>query len=497
MLEIKKSSYFKSPFFVVCFLAFFERFAYFGFIYISIYFYINKLNFTEAEATMLMGGFSALTFVFNAPGGYVADKILGIKRTMIVGVLFLILGYTGLAISSNVYASGIYIALALLILGSSLFKPTPTTLIASLYITDKNVLDILYTYFYMSINVGALAASIIMPMLAKNIGYGAAFLICSIGLVIGLGHNIKNHNKISHADNVVGLSKLNFAKLGLFIIITLVSLIFLTKMLRYDYLINLLLVVAAVLIFSCFIWQIIVESDQVWRQKMIVATVLLFYAIVFFVIYQQNNTAFMLFNKHHVNLNFFGININPQTVPGLLDTGGIIVLSPLFAMMYRKLGNKNMTMPQKFALGLLLSACAYGTLYFVCIFHDPSQKINFAWEVLAISGFFAASELFISALGVSLMAQLIPGRIRGFAMGVWFITSALGIKLGSYLASTVVNNSGAGKASEILSNAELIESFLKYQHLFGLIFLFGLGSALIAWLLSFKLNQMINLGSNV
>lgn len=485
------SSFLKKPFFILCFLEFFERFGYYGFNYISIYFYISKLGFSEAQATILMGGFASLTYVFNAVGGYVADNVLGIKRTMFTGATLLCLGYASLAIGSNFDHVYVYTALALIILGSCLFKPAPTNLIASIYGHDKSSLDSTYTLFYMSINVGSFCSSIMVPMLAKNYGYTTALLVCSIGVLVGISYNIKNYAVLKHVDNVMGLQPLNFKKILPFGVTLLGGLLFVTTMLQNDSLINILLTIASIVIFSYFIWQIIRESDSAQRKKMIVAMVLLIYAVVFFVIYQQKNTSFMLFNKHHVNLLFLGWNINPQTVPGLLGTSGIILLSPVFATLYRKLGKNDLALPHKFAVGLIMSSCAYGLLYVVCCMTDPSQKISFAWEILAISVFFASAELLISALGVSLMAQLVPDRMRGFAMGTWFITSALGIKLGSYVASLVANHSSRA-VGDVYDQAQQITSFQSYQHLFGSIALFGLSAGVIAWLLGAKLKRMIN-----
>jgi POT family proton-dependent oligopeptide transporter len=117
-------------------------------------------------------------------------------------------------------------------------------------------------------------------------------------------------------------------------------------------------------------------------------------------------------------------------------------------------------------------------------------KISFAWEVLAISVFFASAELLISALGVSLMAQLMPQRMRGFAMGTWFITSSLGIKLGSYVASLVANKKAG--AAVAYTAAEQAASFLSYETLFRNIFLFGITAAVIAFILGGKLKKMIS-----
>lgn len=491
MSNSQSGNFLKQPFFILCFLEFFERFGYYGFNYISIYFYISKLGFSESQATTLMGGFAALTYVFNAVGGYVADNVLGIKRTMFVGAALLCLGYASLAIGSSLSPHLVYPALAFIIIGSCLFKPAPTNLIAAIYGSDKSKLDSTYTYFYMSINMGSFCASILIPLLAKNVGYTVALLVCSIGLLLGIIYNIKHYYVIREVDNRIGLIPLNVKKIAPFILSVILGIVFVTVMLENDGLINWLLTIASVIIFTLFIWQIIKEESRSQKQKMIVAVVLLFYAVVFFVIYQQKNTSFMLFNKHHVNLNFLGWDINPQTVPGFLGTSGIILLSPIFAAMYRRLGKRDLALPQKFAIGLFLSASAYGLLFLVCLFTNPSDKISFAWEILSISVFFASSELLISALGVSLMAQLVPDRMRGFAMGTWFITSALGIKLGSYVASLVANNAGKGKIDVVYSASEQIASFEKYQHLFGSIAAFGLACAVIAWLIGGRLTRMI------
>ena len=487
-----KQSFFKQPFFTLCFLEFFERFGYYGFVYVSIYFYIEKLGFSEAMAATLMGGFSALTYAFNAFGGIVADRILGIKRTMFVVAFLLATGYISLAFFSGISHTCIYFALALIIAGSCLFKPAPTNLIAEIYSNDHHLLDITYTYYYMSINMGSFVASSLIPYLAKNFGYTIALMVCGLGLVIGIGYNIINYSTIRHVDNSVGKTSLQKTK-SLALIITLaLGLIGITIVLEYDRIINWLLGIAAVCIFVYFIWQIILVKQQDIKSKMIVALILLVYAVVFFVIYQQKNTSFMLFNKDHVDLLVWGIQINPQTVPGLLDTGGIIILSPIFARMYRYLGKNDLSLPRKFSIGLFLSSFAYGTLWLACLVTSPSGKIAFAWEVLSISLFFASSELLISALGVSLMAQLVPDRLRGFSMGMWFITSALGIKLGSYVASIVASQKVSKHIVE-LSGVEKITSFTNYQHLFGMIFLSALVVAVIAWLLGGRLDRMLKM----
>ena len=102
----------------------------------------------------------------------------------------------------------------------------------------------------------------------------------------------------------------------------------------------------------------------------------------------------------------------------------------------------------------------------------------------------SSGELLVSALGLSLMSKLVPEHMRGFSMGMWFITSALGIKLGSYIASLVASNSVSKSVVELTGQAQ-VESFYSYQHLFGSIFLCGMLLGIIALIGGKKLNSMI------
>lgn len=487
----KPQRFYQQPFFVLCFLEFFERFGYYGFVYISVFYSIQNLHISEAGATALMGSFAALTYIFNPFGGFVADKILGIKRTMFLGAAVLSSGYFTLALFGATAPIFIFIGLPLVIVGSCLFKPAPTNLLASIYSNRKDVkLDVVYTFFYMSINIGSFCASLLIPYLSKHVGYTIALMCCASGLLFGIAYNVINYKSIKHVDNVIGHSKLNLKHVAGFAFGVVGLLIFLMQLLQNDSYVAGLLTIIAVCVFGYFIVQTIKETDKVQKNKMVVAISLLIYGVIFFVIYQQKNSSLMLFNKHHVNLHVFGINIDPQSVPGLLGTGGIIILTPIIAKIYKLLGDKDLALPHKFATGITLASSAYALLWFACSITNPSSNISFIWEAIAIPLFFCLGELLVSALGCSLMAQLVPEKMRGFSMGMWFITSSLGLKLGSFIASTVADKGEVGKTVELIGQAK-IDSFLHYQSLFGWIAVIGLSFAACGWVLANKLNNML------
>ncbi|MGQ4006521.1 oligopeptide:H+ symporter [Francisellaceae bacterium CB300] len=482
----------QNPFFMLCFFEYFERFGYYGFSYTSILFFMSSNGFqiNEKQAVLLFGSFAALSYVFNAVGGVIADRVLGIKRTMFAGGILLLLGYALIAISAMiVFKELIYVAVATVILGAALFKPAPTNLISRIY-TDHSKIDSLYTMFYMSINLGSLTASLCVPFLAEHFGYTFTYSLCSLGFVIAIANTLLSYSSIKDVDNSVGHLHLHIG-LYLRVIFGILATIFLlSAILAYGNIANFVLWGGALLIFSIFGLQVFIEKDPLAQRKIFVAIVLLFYAVVFYVIYQQKFTSFLLFNIHHVNLHFLGMDINAQSIPGVLNTTGIVIMSPILATLYIKLKDKDLCLPHKFALGILLCSLAYGVLFLACFLNAPTAKISIWWEVLAITVCFSSAELLISALGLALMAKLLPKRIMGFAMGTWFITSAIGIKLGTmiatYTSSGVKYNQHVG-----FSIKETIASYNGYQHLFGTIFVVAIVIAIFAFAIGGKLNKMI------
>jgi len=450
----------------------------------------NGFNFDEKQAVLLFGSFAALSYVFNAIGGIIADRVLGIKRTMFIGGILLLLGYALIAVSAMIeFKELIYIAVATVILGAALFKPAPTNLISRIY-TDHTKIDSLYTIFYMSINLGSLTASLSIPFLAGHFGYTFTYGLCSLGFVLAIANTLLSYNSIKDVDNSVGHLKLPIGVYLRVIFGILVTVSLLSAVLAYGDIADFVLWGGALFISVIFGIQVFIEKDPLAQKKMFVAIILLFYAIVFYIIYQQKFTSFLLFNVHHVDLHFLGISLNAQSVPGVLNTAGVVLLSPILATIYIKLKDRDLPLPYKFALGIFLCACAYGVLFLACFLNVPTSKISIWWEVLAITVCFSSAELLISALGLALMAKLLPKRIMGFAMGAWFITAAIGVNLGTMIA-TYTSSSMKYDANTGFDTKTTIASYYTYEHLFGVIALTAFVVSIFAFFVGKQLNKMI------
>mgnify|MGYP000740080558 CR=1 FL=1 len=488
----KKTRYFISLFM----LQLFERFAFFGFFYILIFFCINNLGLTEAEASVFAGSFTALCYILSSFGGFVADRFLGVRRALFTGGIILLMGYLLLASGDTFSDLAVYVGLAMVIVGACLFVPMTLNSVSRVYADEPEKLDGIYAYFNMANNIGALAGAILIPYLSSNDAYGLdnrhygiALSVCAFGVFLALLNVFFNKKLFTSIVAPVGKKTFGFDKIiGLFFgMVAFIGVI--TGLLYFSSLITYVLIIAVVVIVGYFIYMTL-QQDKQYRYKMLLLLVFIFYAVIFFMTYAQKTTSFFLFNVHHVDLNVLGFELNSQTVPGLLNTSGILIFSPLLAVFFNKMGDR-LRSTSKFALCLMFSGLCYGFLALTCALHDPSMKVSFWWEVFAVGVFFSWAEIMATAVGLSLISQLVPTKIRGFCMGMWFLTWALGIKLGSYSASLFASSDVEDSKSSMLIGQAKIDSYLGYQELFTWIAIVTLIAAVSLFILKRWMNRII------
>jgi proton-dependent oligopeptide transporter, POT family len=174
---------------------------------------------------------------------------------------------------------------------------------------------------------------------------------------------------------------------------------------------------------------------------MLVAFVLMLEAIVFYTLYQQMPTSLNFFAINNVECNFLGIDFNPQSFQ-FLNTFWIVVMSPILAFLYTHYGakKKDMSLASKFALGMTLSAISFSLLYFTKYFNNIG--VVSAWWLVATYFFQSTGELLISALGLAMVAELVPRKLVGFIMGMWFLTTAIAGVTGAYVATLTAAPAG-------------------------------------------------------
>lgn len=181
-----------------------ERFGYYLMIGIFMLYVTDTekggLALDRGPATDLFGTFIALVYLTPFIGGLLADRVLGFRKSIIIGGVLMGIGYMLLAIPHNL--TTFYVALGIIILGNGFFKPNISTLLGNLYNEDKyrEHKDDGYSIFYMGINIGALICNFVAAYLRNTYGWGYAFMAAGVGMFLGVAVFITGMRRYAHAD---------------------------------------------------------------------------------------------------------------------------------------------------------------------------------------------------------------------------------------------------------------------------------------------------------
>ena len=158
---------------------------------------------TAAEATGLYANY--LMFVYASPliGGLIADKITGYRKAVMIGGFFFMAGHGLLSIPA---LWAVYLALTCLVIGNGFFKPNVSTMVGNLYPEGSHLKDRAYNIFYMGINVGAMAAPIVMEIVKAYFGFHPAFAVAAFGMVISVAILWYFKNLVMSADKKAELA---------------------------------------------------------------------------------------------------------------------------------------------------------------------------------------------------------------------------------------------------------------------------------------------------
>ena len=434
------------PFFMIFFVELWERFGYYGVQGVLAVFFVKQLGFSQEQAFVTFGAFAALVYGLISIGGYVGDHLLGTKRTIVLGALVLAIGYfmTGMSLLKP---DLIFIALGTIAVGNGLFKANPASLLSKCYPPKDPRLDGAFTLFYMSINIGSLIALSLAPVIAEP-----------------------------------DFRPMSFSKL-LYVLLGSVVMIFVCAWLMHNVEVaNLVLIVLSIVVTIIFFRQAF-KLDKTGRNKMFVAFVLMLEAVVFYILYAQMPTSLNFFAINNVHHEILGFSINPVSFQAL-NPFWVVLASPILAGIYTHLGNKgkDLSMPMKFTLGMFMCSLGFLTAAAAGMWFADAQGLTSPWFIVLVYLFQSLGELFISALGLAMIAALVPQHLMGFILGMWFLTQAAAFLLGGYVATfTAVPD----------NITDPLETLPVYTNVFGKIGLVTLGVAVVMLLMVPWLKRMI------
>src|SRR3989441_1742063 len=382
-----------------------ERFSYYGMRGFLILYMTKALGFTDQHAGSVFGNYVGSVWLAAIFGGVVADRWLGQYRSVLVGGIIIALGHFTLAFHALPF---FYAGLSLIVIGTGLLKPNASTLVGSLYEQGDARRDAGFSIFYMGINLGALIGPLIAGRLAEGVDWHLGFACAGVGMTLGLIQYVLGKRHLQPAlDRIAAQRPVPAAPVAPAPRPNLVRMV----------------------------WDAL-RSFSVAEWKRIAAVFVFFlFASFFWGAYEQAGSTLTLFADRYIHLELLGMKLYASWFVSV-QAAFVILLSPIFAWLWIRLGPRQPSSPAKFALALLFMGGAFLVLVPAGGIAQGGVKISPLWLV-GVYFIEELGEVCLYPVGLSVVTKLAPARIVGLMMGVFFLSIALGNKLAGWAAGVI------------------------------------------------------------
>jgi POT family proton-dependent oligopeptide transporter len=420
-----------------------ERFSYYGIRPLLVLFMTAAMaeggfGFARSEAGAIVGIYAGCVYLASLPGGWIADRWLGLRRSIWYGGVLIACGHLFIGLSALLAKPAFFMGLVFIVMGTGLLKPNISAIVGDLYPEGGSRRDAGFSIFYMGINIGALLAPIITGVLGEKVGWHYGFGAAGVGMALGL---IVFRIRQARTLGEIGLQpsgtpreqrKVKRIVLTGLAIIAAVMIAATLGLFSIDAVaiaerMAIAMLVMALGYFAYLFFFAGLTGDE--KKRVGVIVVLFLFATIFWSAFEQAPTSLNLFARDYTNRVIFGWEM-PTLWLQSANSVFVIALAPVFAAIWLALGKRkrDLSSPAKFSAGLFFAGI--GFLLMVPAAHlvlNAGGNLRVSpWWLVASYFMQTLGELSLSPVGLSSMTKLAPRAFVGQMMGVWFMASALG-----------------------------------------------------------------------
>ena len=420
-----------------------ERFSYYGIrpllvLFMSAAILDGGFGLDRGAASAIVGIYAASVYLASLPGGWIADRWLGLQRAIWWGGVLIALGHVCIALSSVFAKPAFFLGLVFIVMGTGLLKPNISAAVGDLYPEGGARRDAGYSIYYMGINIGAFAAPLITGALGERVGWHFGFGAAGVGMLIGLltfrlrapstlgSIGLQPTAGPEEQRRVKLITFIGVAAAFLLVLLASAGVVVINPVSLAEKMSVIMLAMAA----AYFAYLFFLAGLNTEEKKGVAVIIVLFiFATIFWAAFEQAPTSLNLFARDFTDRTIFGWEM-PTTWLQAANSFFVVTLAPVFAWLWVSLARRNMELssPAKFSLALLLAGLGFLLMVAAAnqvIAGGTAVRVSMMW--LIVSYFFQTlGELSLSPVGLSSMTKLAPPRFVGQMMGVWFMASAIG-----------------------------------------------------------------------
>ena len=401
-----------------------ERFSFYGMKAILVLFMVSTVNgglgWTKTEALELYGWYGLLVYVMSIPGGIIADKYLGQKKSVMVGGFLLCAGHFLMAVPT---LWAFYTALGLIIAGVGMLKPNVSTMVGGLYDQKDPRRDEGFTYFYMGINLGSLIATALVGYIGQIYGWHYGFSLAGIGMLIGQITFLYGQKHLTTVGNFVDV--------------------------------------------KTHVEEPRAPLSKVERDRLLVVGISFFIVLIFWMAFEQAGGFMTLYTDEYTDTTFLGLFKVPAAIVQGFNPLFVLLFGPIVGIYWlnRYRQGKRSTAIFKMAVGTIIMGA--GFLFMVGASMEKQvdgatiiQKSSLYWLIGAYL-LHTIGELCLSPVALSFITKLTPAHLVARVMGLYFAVTGLS----NYLASKI------GQQAEKFGDLAVFAGLAGFSIFIGILFI--------------------------
>jgi POT family proton-dependent oligopeptide transporter len=430
-----------------------ERFSYYGMRALLVLYLTKHWLFSDADASMVYGAYTALVYITPVIGGYLADRYLGQRKAVLYGAILLtighfLMGFEGQGGNDSPAMNAFWLALAFIIVGSGFLKANISVMVGQLYPRTDTRRDSAYTIFYMGINLGAFLGALLCGYLGETYGWKYGFGAAGFGMLAGLivfviGKPLLHGNGESSVPERLRQRTMGIPFEWLLYGVGILIVVACWWMVQHQALVGWALGITGLILLGYVGWVASTRLDTHARNRIFAAVILMIGSVLFWALFEQAGSSLNLYTDRYVDRMMFGWEV-PASMFQSINSMYIILFAPMFAWLWSRLGARGLepSAPAKFGLGMI----QLGAGFLVLVAGAAAVATGNATPVLFIFLIYllhTTGELCLSPVGLSAMNRLAPAHMASLIMGCWFFASAAG----NFVAGMIARATGSEAAS--------------------------------------------------
>jgi proton-dependent oligopeptide transporter, POT family len=416
-----------------------ERFSYYGMRALLVLYLVKAVGYTRADALHVYATYTGLVYLTPIFGGYIADRLLGFRKSILIGGTVMIFGNAAMAVPAL-----LHLAIGLLVVGNGFFKANMSTLVGQQYRDNDPRRDAGFTYFYMGINVGGGLAALVAGGLGERVGWNWGFAAAAVGMALGVilfiwgQYSFGTTGLPPGRESPAHLLPRDWLQVALVSLGAIPFVYAVLALLKGLVAVWLLIPAQAKLALPVVAlgWLLFSAQRGGGRQdleRVLAIIVLGFFNVFFWMGFEQAGGTMSLFADQLTDRVVFGWQI-PTTFFQFINPAAIILLGPVLSAFWTRIDRmpRAPSSPTKMGIGMITLGLGFLILAIAQRRADQIGPISPLW-LTSVYVMNTIGELCISPVGLAMVTRVSPVRMGGLMMGVWYGS----FSIGNYLAGTL------------------------------------------------------------